>query len=193
MSDPLQLSPNTIARLQKHAKPFVDTVDTVINRILNIYEENSNQDSNDEADFGTAKKIRDFLITSPPDLTHTKVLSVEFNNRKFPRSDTTWNALLNEAICIAKKKAKSEDELRRLILVNYVKGKKEDEGYHYLPDANLSVQGQDANAAWRATYHIIDQLSCTFEVIFAWRMKEGASHPGTTGRFARKTRLHYVS
>jgi hypothetical protein len=45
-----------------------------------------------------------------------------------------------------------------------VKGKKEDEGYRYLADVNLSVQGQDANAAWAK------QLNCPFEVIFAWRM-----------------------
>lgn len=191
MSDPLQLSPTTIGRLQKHAKPFVDTVDTVINRILDVYEKNHVQ-ADDEGDVLTDGNIRDFVPASPPDLTHTKVLSIEFDKAKLSRSDTTWNALLNEAICVAKRNAKSEDELKRLIIVNYVKGKKEDEGYRYLAEANLSVQGQDANAAWKATYHIAKQLSRTFEVIFTWRVKEGAAHPGVTGRLAHKTRLHFL-
>jgi hypothetical protein len=51
-----------------------------------------------------------------------------------------------------------------------VKGKKEDEGYRYLADVNLSVQGQDANAAWKGASHMAKQLNCPFEVIFAWRM-----------------------
>jgi hypothetical protein len=38
MFDPHKLSPETVARLEKHAKPFTDTVDTVVNRILDAYE-----------------------------------------------------------------------------------------------------------------------------------------------------------
>ncbi len=192
MSEPLQLSPTTIARLQRHAKPFVDTVDTVINRILDTYESNSDHGSNGEDDAVADGNIREFPPSASPDLRHTKVLSLEFNKKKFSRAETNWNSLLNEAIRIAKAKAKSDDELKRLIIVNYVKGRKEDEGYHYLSDVNLSVQGQDANAAWKGTFHIAKQLQCTFEVIFAWRMKDGAAYPGITGRFTYKTKLNYV-
>ncbi len=192
MSDPLQISSTTITRLQKHAKPFVDTVDSVINRILDHYENSSGQSSDDGGDVFAIGSIQDFDPASPPDLTHTKVLSVEFDKRGFPRSDTTWNALLNEAICLAKRSAKSDDQMKRLILVNFVKGKKENEGYRYLPDADLSVQGQDANAAWKATYHIARQLQITFEVIFTWRTKDGAANPGTTGRFKQKPRVRLI-
>ena len=38
MFDPHKLSSETVARLEKHAKPFTDTVDTVVNRILDAYE-----------------------------------------------------------------------------------------------------------------------------------------------------------
>ncbi len=192
MSDPFQVSAATIDRLQKHAKPFVDTVDSVINRILDHYESNSGQRSNDDGEISAIGSIRDFDPASPPDLTHTKMLSVMFNGHGFPRSDTTWNALLNEAICLAKKNAKSDDQLKRLILVNYVKGKKEDEGYRYLADVDLSVQGQDANAAWKATYHIARQLQIKFEAIFTWRAKDGAAHPGVTGRLKPKPRYRVI-
>jgi hypothetical protein len=192
MSDPLEVSSATIARLQKHAKPFVDTVDSVINRILDQYENGVGQRSDDESDISAIGSIRDFNPESPPDLTHTKVLSVDFNKKGFPRSDTTWNALLNDAICLARRNTKSDEQLKRLILVNYIKGKKENEGYHYLVDADLSVQGQDANAAWKAAYHIARQLQTSFEVIFTWRTKDGAAHPGVTGRFKPKTRVRII-
>jgi hypothetical protein len=192
MSDPLEVSSATIARLQKHAKPFVDTVDSVINRILDQYENDLGQRSDDESDISAIGSITDFNSESPPDLTHTKVLSVDFDKKGFPRSETTWNALLNDAVCLARRNTKSDDQLKRLILVNFVKGKKENEGYRYLADADLSVQGQDANAAWKAAYHIARQLQTPFEVIFTWRTKDGAAHPGVTGRFKPKPRIRII-
>jgi hypothetical protein len=183
-ADPYQLTPTTIERLQKHAKPFVDTVDIVVNRVLDAYER-IQPAQNDDSDVITDGNIRDFSNHIPtPSLTHTKVLSAEFNRTKFPSTETTWNSLLNETIRFARNATKSDDEFKRLMTVNWTKGRKEDEGYRYLSDVNLSVQGQDANAAWRGALHIAKQLGRQIEVIFAWRLKEGAAHPGVTGRLA---------
>jgi hypothetical protein len=53
---------------------------------------------------------------------------------------------------------------------------------HYgTPDVALSVQGQDANAAWRAVMFIVQNLNASVEVSFIWRNKEGAENPGKTG------------
>lgn len=187
--DAFQLSAATIERLQKHAKPFVDTVDTVINRLLDAYERLAPA-LDDDSDVVTDGNIRDFSNQTPaPNLTHTKVLSVEFNRIKFPSTEATWNSLLNEAVRLAKKTAKSDDEFKRLVTVNWVKGRKEEGGYRYLADVNLSVQGQDANAAWRGALHIARQLGRQVEVIFTWRNKEGAAHPGQTGKLAYQ-RVH---
>ena len=60
-------------------------------------------------------------------------------------------------------------------------GRKEDEGYHYLPEVNFSVQGQDANAAWRGVAFIAQNLNVPVEVSFLWRNKDGAEHPGKPG------------
>jgi hypothetical protein len=62
-----------------------------------------------------------------------------------------------------------------------VSGQKTDEGYHFLEDAGLSVQGQDANGAWRSVMFIVQNLKASVEVSFIWRNKEGAEHPGKTG------------
>jgi hypothetical protein len=181
MFDPHKLSPETVARLEKHAKPFTDTVDTVVNRILDTYEATLELTDNDDLVVGGTPK--DFDPSAPPNLTHTKVLSVHFNRNKLPREDANWNGLLNEAVRVARKHAKTDDELRRVLLANFLIGKKEDEGYRYLADINLSVQGQDANSAWKATFNIARLLKLPFEVVFAWRLKPEASHPGVTGRF----------
>jgi hypothetical protein len=187
MPHTIELTAETFARLQKHAIPLVDTFESLVNRILDIYEKNGGPEKDDElgsdGDLAPVGEIKDFKWASPPDLTHTKVLAAEFCKVRLSKTDVSWNGLLNEAIRIAKKRTKSEDEFKRLILVNFVMGKKDDEGYRYLADIGVSVQGQDSNAAWKAVFYIAKQLGCQFEVVFTWRMKKEAAHPGITGRF----------
>lgn len=125
-----------------------------------------------------------FNPASPPSLTHTKLLSVQFCGRTLDRGDATWNGLMNAAILEACGKLKDPERVKQLIIVNCLVGKKEDEGYRYIPKAGISVQGQDAIAAWKAAHHIATQLGCAFDVVFAWRHKEDAAHPGVTGRFS---------
>jgi hypothetical protein len=116
---------------------------------------------------------------SPPSLKHTKLLSAELNGKLL--RNCNWNALLVEAVRAAKARAKSPDELRTLIIVPFLTNKKEKEGYKFLPDIGLSVQGQDANAAWKASYHIAKQLGLAIKAEFFWRHKGDAAHPGETG------------
>jgi hypothetical protein len=72
-------------------------------------------------------------------------------------------------------------KLWQVAAVNLVQVKKMDEGYHHREGADISVQGQDANAAWRSVLFIAQNLMCSVEVSFLWRNKEGAEHPGKTG------------
>ena len=57
-------------------------------------------------------------------------------------------------------------------------GKKTDEGYSYLEDINLSIQGQDSNAACRGIVTMARYLKIRVELEFMWREKDGAAHPG---------------
>jgi hypothetical protein len=178
----VQIADETLARLQKLAIPLVDTVDTVINRIVDAYENDRAKDTGAKP-AELAYKGRAFDAANPPDLTHTKVLSARLDGTALAKS-ANWNGLLKQAIRLAKQRSKSIDELKRLVIVNHVIGQKDDEGYEFLADAGLSVQGQDAKAAWRGTAHIAQQLGITVEVIFLWRHKNKAAFPGETGRLA---------
>jgi hypothetical protein len=54
----------------------------------------------------------------------------------------------------------------------------------FLPELGISIQGQDANGAWRAACHIAQKLGLQLSATFVWREKEGAAFPGITGRFS---------
>lgn len=92
-----------------------------------------------------------------------------------------WNRLLGAALVQAAKQIGDFAKLRQVAAVNLVQGKKTDKGYHHIEGADISVQGQDANAAWRSAMFIAQNIKCSVEVSFLWRNKEGAEHPGKTG------------
>lgn len=178
----------TFARLQRLAVPLVDTMDSLVEKMADAYEGKSSLAPAN----GNSKQVQgashngvaplEFEGATPPNLTHAKILSAKLDGKEF--RNPTWNGLLSEAVALAKVRARTDEELRRLILVNFVKGRKEDEGYHFFPAIGLSVQGQDANLAWSGAHHIAKQLGVPIEAEFVWRVKDGAAFPGVTGRMS---------
>lgn len=165
----------TIARLQKHAIPLVDDFDSVINKLIDAKENTTS-----EPPMGA--KVMEFTDGKVPSLTHTKMLSAQVNGKPLPPAATNWNRLFDEVILQAAAKLKDPKALAQLIIVNHVVGKKEDQGYRHIAKAGISVQGQDAAAAWKATAHILKGLGMSSEVVFLWYENDKAAHPGQTGK-----------
>ena len=183
----VELSPQTFARLQAHAVPLVDNIETVISRLIDFYEAKDGAPvplSTGDA----ASQVRQFNPLSPPALTHTKVLAIEFCGRPLQHGQTNWNGLLNAAVREAKAHAQSASELKQLVIIPLVDGQKTNEGFRFLPDIGISVQGQDANGAWKAACHIAQRLGVALTATFVWREKEGAAFPGVTGRLSIQAR-----
>ncbi len=171
------LSSETFARLQKHAVPLIDTIDSVINRALDALE-------SDEVPQGGFVAAGAMLLdpAAPPSLSFTTVKSVVLAGRRHPPAETYWNSVLEGVIKEAARKGKTPAEIHDLLIVNSVVGVKEDGGYKVVPEAGVSVQGQDSNAAWRAAFHIADSLGIPVEVTFVWQDSPKAAHPGGMGR-----------
>jgi len=194
MAPPVELSPQTFARLQAHAIPLVDSIETVINRFIDYYEANDSHEAKDGAPISAAphiadqKNIRQFNPVTPPDLTFTKVLAIEFNGKPFEQGRMNWGSLLIAAIREAKAKATSASEFQQLVVVNFVTRQKNDEGFRYFPDLGISVQGLDANSTWRGICHIVQKLGYQLQVTFVWRQKPGAAFSGEIGQFTIASR-----
>jgi len=188
VSPSVDLTPQTFARLQTHAVPLVDNIESVINRMIDSYEATGSPAPNGSSRGSNAggghEQARKFAPTTPPDLTHTKIVAVDLCGRRLDHSQTNWFGLLAAAIREAKERTKSAGEFKHLVSVNFVDGKKTDKGYRFVSDIGLSVQQQDANASWRAACHIAQQLRIPLHVTFAWLQNEGAAFPGVVGQIS---------
>jgi hypothetical protein len=177
MSPQITITAATFSRLQKYAEPLIDDIDSVLNKVMDIVE-------NKQASPAPSANVKDFSGGSVPSLTFTKLLSAEIGGKVLPKAETTWNHLLTEAIVQAAAKVKDKNVLKQLIIINHTVGKKEDQGYRYIPSLGVSVQGQDAIGAWKAASHILKSLHIPAEVVFVWYDNEKAVHPGQTGKLS---------
>lgn len=173
MPHPVVLSDDTFAKLQKLAKPFIDTPESVIAELAD--EEISRRFAAE-----APRRVVDDAIHIEPDqhasLTHARLLSATVDGRALHRPK--WNGLHHHLHTLARQRLGSFDALRRVSPANLRDGKYEEDGFQYIPEANMSIQGVEANSAWDNSLALARHLRISIEVRFEWRLKEGAAHPG---------------
>lgn len=181
MAHTLTISDETFARLQRFAVPLVDTSEMVINKALDALVA-----AGGKVETSSPKPPKEFDSAAAPSLTHTKVLKASLLGSEIVYPDNNWNGLMLHTIKAAFEKLKDRQAVANLVVVNKVLGKKEVEGFKYLPEIGISVQGQDSNKAWKAIHHIANSLGFSVEVVFAWYENPKAAHPGAMGRLLVK-------
>jgi hypothetical protein len=187
MSHTVEIPDDLFARLQQWAEPLVDNTVSLIAKLADYYEAgHSPAPPNVVSPASTAPRsaARDFSgVRPPPSLTHTKVLSMQIGGA--PLRNPSWNGLLFELARRAQGRVNGGGEIRRLVIVNYVSGQGDpSKGYHFVPELGISVQGQDANYAWKGAAHLARELNIPVAAEFVWKDKPGAAHPGVIGRLA---------
>ena len=171
----------TFELLQRHAKPLVDTPDTIIVRALNAQDQTVVKPvANGQS---TVTETEQHLDPSAlPDLTHTKILDAAIDGE--PISRPNWNRLRDEMLLRIMQRGGSFENLQRLLQadVNLAKGCNKDDGFRYLLDVDFSVQGQSANGACQAIMTAAQVFGMSSNIGVTWRRKEGAAYPGKRAR-----------
>ena len=165
---------STFERLQRHARPLVDTTDMVVNRALDALElhERSATHEINQSSF-VERQIDPRRL---PDLTHTKILDASLNGERIDKPN--WNRLVDKILILAMREFQNFEKLQKSCPVNMYLGYKQSEGYHHLGEIGISIQGMPANEACRALILTAQILRAELEITFMWRSKEGAAHPG---------------
>lgn len=173
----ITLEHTTFQRLQQHAKPLVDTPDTVINRAMDALEKLEEPTALSARQNTSEREIDPRII---PNLTHTKVLDASIDGEVIQKPN--WNSLLDLILIRVMNQLSDFNEVQKLCPVNMVKGRKEGEGYRHLPEIDISVQGLDANTACRTVVGAAKGLGIELDIGFLWRPNKKAAYPGERGR-----------
>jgi hypothetical protein len=174
----IEISDELFARMQAFAAPLVDTPETIMGRALAALEAGSSVGPQD-----VGSRIKSFNPAAPPSLSHTTPRRMVLAGRALPRSETYWNSLMLAVIRKARDDGLTPTQIQATLSVNSVVGDKDFHGYKFLPDVGISVQGQDANSAWRQTYDLATTIGVAVEVEFVWQETPKAAMPGVAGRF----------
>ena len=173
MPQNIELSDSTHSRLVE-LMDSDDTTESVVIFLLDSFKANAGKDggaslSSDAPDDG---KLH-FKGAEPTDLTHTKVMKAQIDDSELPNAK--WNTILSHLAIKAFKNGFVDSSEAVSGIVN---GKKTDSGYKFYPKANISIQGRDANEAWRMSVELAGRLNADVFVEFEWRNKKKAEHPG---------------
>ena len=172
------LSDDTYAKAKAAAEPLVDDADSVISRALDLLLRHKGPLPNGN---GRAPNRQDpvRLPVGTQELRHTRLLSATVDGTELHRSD--WNSLMRDMHTMARQRLGSLDAVRQASPANLRRGRFEENGYRFLPEADFSIQGCDANKSCESAFRLAKALNIPLRVTFEWREKEDAAHPGQTG------------
>jgi hypothetical protein len=179
MAHMVELPDELFAKLQRHAVPLVDTPVSIIERALRALE------AGDEDPVGApwSNGSRSFNPAAPPDLKFTTVQKAAVGGKALKKADAYWNKILFKVIVEASARGETTEDILDLITVNNQPGRREDNGFTYIEAARLSIQGQDANSAWRQAYTLASSFGIELDVAFVWQDNKKAANPSEGGSF----------
>lgn len=173
----ISLSEETLALLGSLAIPFVDlSPESVIVRLAKDALER--RDGSDVPVAGGVQEVNALDPDHPVSLTHSKVLFASIDGE--PMYKANWNAVLDRLHTIARERLGSFAALRAESGANLKEGRFTNDGYRYLPEIDLSIQGVESNLAWSHSLNLARRLNIPIEVKLMWREKTGAARPGET-------------
>jgi hypothetical protein len=157
--------------------PFEDTRESLIAALIDAEVERRGVASNGN---GRGNATNDHAVRLDPDshdnLTFTRLISATVDGHPIHRPK--WNSIMNHLHILGRKRLSSYDALRRASGANVREGKYEADGYKYLPEADVSIQGVAANLAWSHALRLARALRVPIEVTLEWRDDPGAARPG---------------
>jgi hypothetical protein len=181
MSHVIRIADTTLEKMQSVAIPLQDDHNSVLDRVLNFYLQHNGKSGRGENQ-SSAEQVLSQNPDSPDDLSWSKIRWGRFGNRKL--SSRNWSELAKVAHEVASEKYNSFDQIRKMTPFNVVDGKLEERGYHFIPNADLSIQYRSGPDNWEYCLEMARSLGLTIEVEIEWPNKEGVAHPGERGKLA---------
>lgn len=119
------------------------------------------------------------LFDVAPSLTFTKPVKAIINSKTI--QNPNWASILHVMIEQVKAKGFEGEKLVRRLEIPSKAISYGDEGYRYVTELGISVQGQSAADAWKEVDRLAKKWCIPVNVEFVWRQNPKAQYPGKVG------------
>ena len=119
------------------------------------------------------------VFDTAPSLTFTKPIKASINGTTIPNPN--WASILHVMLEQMKAKGFVGERLVKELAIPTRTAKYEEDGYRYIPELGVSVQGQSAADAWKEIDRLGKKWRIPVNVEFVWRQNPKAQHPGKAG------------
>lgn len=182
----IEITDHDFTRLQKVAVPFIDTPATAFTKVMDAFERSMGCANSVDVPVPAASTLPVYHHDNLPPLTHTKLLEARFGGVQPEKA--AWDALVRLALVEVRNKVGTIQDLRKMAAANVVEGRKDDEGYKFLPEHGFSYQGVSAEDAVKIVFRCAKGLKVDFAAEFEWRSKEDAYRRGERARLEHRAR-----
>jgi hypothetical protein len=153
-----------------------ETIDLIVREAM----EQLGIEHDDETE-GAAVASNDGVLVfdAAPSLTFTKPMKATINGK--PIKNPNWASILHAMIAQVKAKGFEGQKLVRELGIPSKAASYDDEGYKYISELGISVQGQSAADAWKEVDRLAKKWLIPVNVEFIWRQNPKAQHSGKAG------------
>ena len=151
-----------------------------IDRIVREAMEQLGMEHDDEAE-GVAMTSTDgaLVFDDTPSLTFTKPMKATINGK--PLHNPNWASILHMMIAEVKLEGLEGEKLVQELGIPSKATTYDDDGFRYVPELGISVQGQSAADAWKEVDRLAKKWSIPVNVEFVWRQNPKAQYAGKAG------------
>lgn len=162
------------------------TPSETIDRIVREAMQQLGMERDDELDAPSADNNKEVMqFDAAPGLSFTKPTAAIVDG--LPLDNPRWSAILIAMISAVSGKGLKGEKLVRELSIPAKASQYEEEGYKFLPEFGISVQGQSAQDCWKEIDRLAGKWRIPVSVDFFWRQNPKAQHPGRTGRLVSGT------
>lgn len=173
---PIEINPANYRRLGEFAVGFGATPDTALSAVF------AELDRLRQGGDSLAVEAVTFETDAPPNLAFTNVRRVDFEGEVLSHTLNYWNKVMEHVIVAAANAGWSPKDIAARSTAPMSYEMLATNGFRFLPEAGLSVQGQDSNGAWRQIQTLC--IACGFKIVieFQWQDTPKAVLAGQRGR-----------
>ena len=159
--------------LKVMAEPLVDTVETALDKLILEHQSFFGEPSRTEK----INESNTYRRANLPDVKFTAIDAATVGGKPCKAS---WNHILEATIAACATKGTLREDIKAILDANVFLGKRSDTGFRYVAEADISIQGLEANRAAHNILKLADRFDVSARIEVAWPSMSKGAHPGST-------------